>query len=178
MTVDVDAVRADTPGIRTVAHLNNAGAALPPRVVTETVVRHLELEATIGGYEAAADTAEEHDAVYRSVADLLGASPPEIALVENATRAWDMAVYGFPFEPGDRVVTARSEYASNAIALLQLQRRHLGLHLVRGNGLEVAVHDLAYVPEALGHIVTLRRRGVGHRGHHVHQLLEALTVRR
>lgn len=124
MTVDVDAVRADTPGIRTVAHLNNAGAALPPRVVTETVVRHLELEATIGGYEAAADTADEHDAVYRSVADLLGASPPEIALVENATRAWDMAVYGFPFEPGDRVVTARSEYASNAIALLQLQRRH------------------------------------------------------
>ena len=124
MTVDVDAVRADTPGVENVAHLNNAGAALPPSVVTRTVVQHLELEAAIGGYEAAADTAERHEAVYGSVARLLGASPHEIALVENATRAWDMAVYGFPFRSGDRVVTARSEYASNAIALLQLQQRH------------------------------------------------------
>ena len=124
MTIDVDAVRADTPGVENVAHLNNAGAALPPSVVTRTVVQHLELEAAIGGYEAAADTAEQHEDVYGSVARLLGASPHEIALVENATRAWDMAVYGFPFQTGDRVVTARSEYASNAIALLQLQQRH------------------------------------------------------
>ena len=73
MTIDVAAIRADTPGVEHVAHLNNAGAALPPSVVTRTVVQHLELEAAIGGYEAAADTAEDHEAVYASVARLLGA---------------------------------------------------------------------------------------------------------
>ena len=124
MTFPIDRVRADTPGVDHVAHLNNAGAALPPRIVTDTVIRHLELEARIGGYEAAADTAEQHAAVYSSIATSIGARPHEIALVESATRAWDMAVYGFPFSPGDRVLTARSEYASNAIGLLQLQRRH------------------------------------------------------
>ncbi|MDE0801948.1 MAG: aminotransferase class V-fold PLP-dependent enzyme [Acidimicrobiales bacterium] len=124
MTFPIDRARADTPGVDHVAHCNNAGAALPPNVVTETVVEHLRLESRIGGYEAAADTADAHEAVYRSIAALIGAEAVEIALVENATRAWDMAVYGFPFSTGDRVITARAEYASNAIALLQLRQRH------------------------------------------------------
>ncbi len=135
MTAPTDAmfplerVRADTPGTAHVAHCNNAGAALPPSVVTDTVIGHLQREATIGGYEAAAEASARTQAVYASVAQLLGADPHEIALVENATRAWDMAVYGYPFRAGDRVLTSRAEYVSNAIALLQLQRRH-GIELV------------------------------------------------
>ncbi len=122
--LDLDRVRADTPGVAHVAHLNNAGAALPPHVVTDTVIAHLRREATIGGYEAAAEATERTAAVYDSIARLLGAGRHEIAVVENATRAWDMAVYGYPFRPGDRVLTARAEYVSNAVALLQLRRRH------------------------------------------------------
>jgi cysteine desulfurase / selenocysteine lyase len=123
VAIDLERLRADTPGTANVAHLNNAGAALPPRAVTETVVAHLRREAAIGGYEAAAEAADRTAGVYDSIARFLGANPREVAVVENATRAWDMAVYGFPFQRGDRVLTARSEYASNAIALLQLQRR-------------------------------------------------------
>ena len=129
MTFPIEQVRADTPGVEHVAHLNNAGAALPPRVVTETVIAHLEREATIGGYEAAAEAAPRIEGVYGSIGRLIGAGAHEVALVENATRAWDMAVYGFPFAAGDRVLTGRSEYASNAIALLQLRRRH-GIEVV------------------------------------------------
>ena len=132
MTLSIDRLRADTPGTEHVAHLNNAGAALPPAVVTETVIEHLRREATTGGYEAAAQVADRTAAVYDSIATLIGAAPQEIAYTENATRAWDMAVYGFPFREGDRVITARAEYVSNAIALLQLRRRH---------GIEVVVVD-------------------------------------
>lgn len=125
----VEAARRDTPGVENVVHFNNAGAALPPQVVVDTVVGHVRREAEIGGYEAAAEAAERLEGLYVSIATLVGASPEEIAVVENATRAWDMAVYGFPFRPGDRVITARAEYASNVIALLQLQRRH-GIEIV------------------------------------------------
>jgi selenocysteine lyase/cysteine desulfurase len=120
MRRSLEEVRRDTPGVESVIHFNNAGAALPPQVVVDTVVDHLRREALVGGYEAAAEAAEREEAVYASIAALIGAESRQVATIENATRAWDMAVYGYPFQPGDRVLTARAEYASNVIALLQL----------------------------------------------------------
>ena len=121
--LDVARARADTPGCASVAHLNNAGASLMPEVVLRTVIEHLELEARIGGYEAAARERDRVEAVYDSVARLLGCSRDEVAIVENATRAWDMAFYSVGFRPGDRILTCSAEYASNYIALLQVARR-------------------------------------------------------
>jgi cysteine desulfurase / selenocysteine lyase len=106
-----------------VAHLNNAGAALPPSAVTEAVIAHLRLEAEIGGYEAADAAHDQVEAVYAALAELLGCQPDEIAVVENATRGWDMAFYSLGFKPGDRILTARAEYSSNVIAYLQVARR-------------------------------------------------------
>src|SRR5579885_958597 len=128
--IDVERVRAETPGCRNVVHFNNAGAALPPQRVVETVVAHLRREAEIGGYEAADEAEERLKAVYSSIARLLNAAPDEIALVENATRAWDMAFYAVPLRAGDRILTASAEYASNYIAFLQAARR---------SGAEIAV---------------------------------------
>ena len=125
----VEIARRDTPGVDRVIHFNNAGAALPPQVVVDTVITHLRREAEIGGYEAAAEAGDRVERVYRSVARLFNAPREAVAVVENATRAWDMTVYGYPFQPGDRVLTGRAEYASNVIALLQLQRRY-GIEIV------------------------------------------------
>ena len=121
--IDLAAVRADTPGCAQVIHFNNAGAALPPQVVTDAVLGYTAQEALIGGYEAAEEAAAEIESTYAALATLIGAQPHQIALVENATRAWDMAFYGLPLERGDRILTCRSEYASNYLAYLQMSRR-------------------------------------------------------
>ncbi|QKV75171.1 aminotransferase class V-fold PLP-dependent enzyme [Amycolatopsis sp. Hca4] len=104
-------------------HFNNAGAALPPAVVTDTIVEYLRHEALTGGYEAAAEAADRLAAVYTSVARLLGAGADDIALTDNATRSWQAVFYALPFGRGDRILTSRAEYASNAIAFLQVARR-------------------------------------------------------
>src|SRR5215204_4513189 len=94
-----------------------------PETVLDATVSHLRLEARIGGYEAAARSHEAIERVYDATAALIGCDRDEIAVVENATRAWDMAFYSVPLGPGDRILTAMAEYASNYIAYLQLARR-------------------------------------------------------
>ena len=94
-----------------------------PEPVLRATVEHLELEARVGGYEAAAARADALDGVYDSVARLVGAHRDEIALVENASVAWAQAFYALPLAPGRRILTARAEYAANYVAFLQRARR-------------------------------------------------------
>src|ERR671910_1528300 len=120
---DLSRARRETPGCEEVVHFNNAGASLMPEPVVDATVSHLRLEARIGGYEAAERYRAAIERVYDATAALIGCHPDEIAVVENATRAWDMAFYSVLLGPGDRILTAMAEYASNYIAYLQLARR-------------------------------------------------------
>src|SRR5882757_8666117 len=119
MSIDLTLVRNDTPGVAHRIHFNNAGAALVPRPVLDTMVDYLHREAAIGGYEAAHEAGPRLEKVYDSVAGLIGAASDEIALTKNATVAWQMAFYAHHFAPGDRILTARAEYAANYVAILQ-----------------------------------------------------------
>lgn len=123
MPLDVARARAETPGCANVIHLNNAGAGLMPAPVLAALEEHLELEAYIGGYEAAAHAADALEHTYDAIARLIGCQRDEVAVIENATRSWDMAFYSIPFQPGDCILTAVSEYGSNYMAFLQVARR-------------------------------------------------------
>jgi len=120
---DIEAVRADTPACANFIHFNNAGASLAPLPVVEAMIAHLALEARIGGYEAQALEDEKIENTYDSIARLIGCRRHEIAIIENATRAWDMAFYAMRFSAGDVILTSTSEYASNFIAYLQVSKK-------------------------------------------------------
>lgn len=121
--LDIARLRKDTASCEQLIHFNNAGASLMPEPVFQAVTDHLSLERQFGGYEAAALAQPSLDSFYSGLAELLNASPSEIAYVENATRAWDMAFYSIPLTVGDRVITHESEYVSNYLAFLQLKKR-------------------------------------------------------
>ena len=91
--------------------------------MTDAVVGHLRLEARIGGYEAEDAAAEQVARTYDAIAELLGCHRDEVAVVDSATRAWDLALYALRFGPGDRILTGRSEYSSNAMAMLEVAAR-------------------------------------------------------
>lgn len=121
--IDLEAVRADTPGVLHRNHLNNAGAALMPTPVLAAVRNHFDRESKIGGYEAAAEAADRLETIHASIAELVGASPEEIAITENATVAWQRAFQAMDFAPGDRILTTSAEFAANYIVLLQAAAR-------------------------------------------------------
>ncbi|MEV0933866.1 aminotransferase class V-fold PLP-dependent enzyme [Streptomyces phaeochromogenes] len=121
--MDIEAIRRDTPGTANRVHLNNAGAALLSRRTLRTMTAHLELEAAIGGYEAADRERDRIDATHANIARLVGGDPDEVALFDNSTHAWNAAFYSMTFAPGDRILTGRAEYGSNVLAYLQIARR-------------------------------------------------------
>jgi cysteine desulfurase/selenocysteine lyase len=122
-SLDLARLRAETPGCARVLHLNAAGSSLPSQRTLDATIGHLQLEAEIGGYEAADKAREKLNGFYPSIARLIGAEPGDIAFIENATRAWDLAFYSLDFKPGDRILTCVSEYSSNYISYLQVAKK-------------------------------------------------------
>lgn len=115
-------VRADTPALDRIAHFNNAGASLPPRPVLDAVIDHLQLEARIGGYEAAAAMAGDLERVYELAARFLACQASEVAIVDSATRGWTSAFSAVPLREGDRILTFSSEYGSNYIHMARIAK--------------------------------------------------------
>lgn len=129
--MDVERLRADTPGCAARIHLNNAGAALMPKPVLEATTRHLQLESELGGYEAADAEAEAIHGFYTATAELLGCRSENVAFASSATDAFSRALSAIPFERGDVILTTRDDYISNQIAFLSLARR-FGVDVVHG----------------------------------------------
>jgi len=120
--MDIQKLRQDTPGTANMIHLNNAGASLMPEPVFKSLTNYLSSELHTGGYETADKYSKELEDFYKHTATLINAESNEIAFMENATYAWDMAFYSIPFNEGDRILTSKIEYASNFIAYLQMKK--------------------------------------------------------
>jgi len=144
--------RADTPGSERVIHLNNAGAALQPAAVRDAVLRHLELEQEIGGYEAADVRLDALRDAYEAVGRLIGASGRNVAMQQSSTVAFAQAFAAFDLRRGDLILTSRADYASNQIMYLALSRR-VGVEVVRAPDAPEGGID----PQAVRELIRRRR---------------------
>ncbi|HLZ93485.1 MAG TPA: aminotransferase class V-fold PLP-dependent enzyme [Candidatus Acidoferrum sp.] len=140
--------REDTPGCANQIHFNNAGSGLMPRSVLDAMVGHLNRETNFGGYESADDAETAVAQAYTNVAEVLGAHPRNIAVVENSTVAFFQALSAFDFKSGDVIVTTRNDYISNQLAYLSLAQRH-GVKVCRAADLPVGGADPQSVRELL-----------------------------
>ncbi|MEL7834869.1 aminotransferase class V-fold PLP-dependent enzyme [Fodinibius sp. Rm-B-1B1-1] len=120
--MDIDKLRKETPGTKNVLHFNNAGASLMPRSVSDAVINYQREESLWGGYETANKYRQSINETYDVIANFINAKPTEIALIENATVAWNMAFWAIDFCEGDRILTSKAEYASNYISYLKLKK--------------------------------------------------------
>ncbi len=122
--MDISQLRHDTPGVERAIHMNNAGAALMPKPVLSAIKEHLDLEAQLGGYEAAAIRKDDIQNFYQLCGRLYNCRPQNIAYTTSATSAYSQALSAIDFAPGDVILTSTNDYASNFIAFINLQKRY------------------------------------------------------
>lgn len=104
-------------------YLNNAATSWPkPDCVALAVsqaLRSLPGDAGRGGIREF----DVFDQVRKKLSALLGVSSPErIALGSNSTWGLNQAVFGFPLEPGDRVLTTKAEHNAVLRPLYRLEK--------------------------------------------------------
>jgi len=121
--VDFQMLRKTTPGCQHRVHFNNAGASLMPEGVINAMTTHIQREASIGGYEAFAEAEGRVQNCYQLLANIIGSSPEELAIVDSATRAWLSAFWAINWQKGDVILTSSQEYASNYLSFLHLNKR-------------------------------------------------------
>ena len=152
MALDLERLRAETPGCAGRIHLNNAGAALMPALVLETMTDYLRAEAELGGYETAAARRNEIEDFYTATAQLLGCEPRNVAFAPSATEAYARALSSVPLERGDIILTTRDDYISNQIAFISLRKR-FGVEVVHAPNVEEGGVDV----DALARLMRERR---------------------
>ncbi|WP_435009966.1 aminotransferase class V-fold PLP-dependent enzyme [Tundrisphaera lichenicola] len=89
-------------------------------------------------------------------ARLIGADPSEIALIANTTQGIGIVAEGYPWRPGDSVVTAAEEYTSNLFPWMNLADRGVTLRTVptRPDG-RIWVDDLAAAIDSTTRVLTI-----------------------
>jgi selenocysteine lyase/cysteine desulfurase len=127
--VDLLQIRHDTPGCEKVIHFNNAGAALMPRQVANSIREYITAEENDGGYETADRKKVELEMFYNYAAQLLNCKNSNIAFTANATDSYNKALSSVNFTRKDVVLISKNDYSSNYLAFLSLQQK-FGINLI------------------------------------------------
>jgi selenocysteine lyase/cysteine desulfurase len=112
--LDIDALRAETPGCADLAHFNHSGASLPTRATLVAITGHLQREAQAGAMEAEANIAQRLDELRADAASLLHAAPSEIAFTTSGSAGFGLAFASLPpLKRGERILVGRQEWGGN-----------------------------------------------------------------
>ena len=125
--VDFDKSTAAFPGRDGHVFLLSCGASPLPAVALERMVAAAQLQAQTGGLVFRSYD-ETLDQFHQTVARLLGTHADNVSFQRNTTEAMSLIADGYPFEPGDEVISYVHEYPANHYPWRNLARR--GVRLV------------------------------------------------
>lgn len=128
-TLDIEQLRAQTPGCAISTHFNHSGSSLPSNTVLAAVTEHLQRESLYGPMEAAANAAGLIDEARADAAGLIGAAPAEIAFSSSGSAAWGLAFAALPpLVAGDRILVGRQEWGGN-LSTMQAAAKRAGARI-------------------------------------------------
>ncbi len=107
-------------------YLNNAGAGKMSKNTFDAYINHLNLERSIGAYNAANKAKLLLNDFYINAAKTINADQDEIAFVDSASRGWNIVVNGIELEEGSKIITLQTEFGTNLITLFNKARNISG----------------------------------------------------
>jgi selenocysteine lyase/cysteine desulfurase len=86
---------------------------------------------------------------------LINADPLDVAFVKNTSEGIGLVAEGFPWRPGDNVVTAAEEYPSNLYPWMNLAGRGVELRTVPSRGSRILLDDIRAAIDGRTRLVSL-----------------------
>ena len=129
----INMIRQAFPVTEQIAYLNTGSFGPLSRVYQEAIMTAIEQEVVNGRSNAQIATAsnEAADTVRQKIAQLVRATPNEIALTQHTTNGINIAVHGLDWQAGDEIITTTTEHEGGMMPLYVLrQRRGVVLRIV------------------------------------------------
>ncbi len=129
-TIDWEVIREEQfPVAHRWAYLDHAAVSPLPRRAGDAL-RHWAEAQERDGVVIWPEHGSRVEEIRGTVAALLNAHRDEIAFVASTTHGIGLIAEGFPWKPGDTVVTAADEYPSNLFPWMNLESRGVSVRLV------------------------------------------------
>ena len=93
--------------------------------------------------------------VRRLAGQLLHADPLDVAFVKNTSEGIGIVAEGYPWQPGDNIVTAAEEYPANLYPWMNLARRGVECRQVASRGSRIEIDDVRAALDSRTRIVSL-----------------------
>lgn len=137
------------------AYLDHAAVAPLPRRSAEAL-RSWAADQERNGVVHWPDWGAKVEQARRDAARLINAGVDEIAFIANTTQGIGLIAEGYPWRPGDSVVTAAEEYPSNLFPWMNLASRGVSVRMVptREDG-RIWVEDLVDAIDATTRVLTI-----------------------
>lgn len=151
------AIRAELPAVHDRLYLNTGTNGPLPQRTHDAIVAAATTEVQNGriGMATWQNLFANMDAVRERFALLLGCGTDEVALTHNTTEGMNMALAGVRCEPGDEVITARSEHPGGLYPVYLMKQRYGA----RIRMTDIALKDVDPIEE-LGKVLSPRTKAV------------------
>src|SRR6516165_6209254 len=152
--MDWNALRADFPVTYQWAFLDHAAVAPLSGAARRAFDDYADDLASHGVAHSARWT-KRIDEVRALAGRLLHADPQDVAFVKNTSEGIDFVAEGFPWKPGDNIVTAEEEYPANIYPWLNLKDRGVETRRVPSRAGRIDLDDIRAALDARTRLVSL-----------------------
>jgi cysteine desulfurase / selenocysteine lyase len=153
--MDLSDLRRQMPAAEHWAYLDHAAVA-PLTAPARDALRGWADDVTAHGVVHESRWLRRVEEVRRRFGELLSADPLDVAFVKNTSEGIGIVAEGYPWQPGDNVVTSADEYPANVYPWLNLASRGVEARIVpsRERG-RVSLDDLRGAIDSRTRVVTL-----------------------